>query len=176
MDAMIDLETLATTPDSVILTMGVMHFDPYSKREPTEGIYYKLDVEAQTKLGRQVDDNTLEWWSKQDPKVKNEALSDTGRQPLSVVFDDLSRFLVGVENIWAQGPSFDIVILENILRQLSRPIPWNFWQIRDSRTLFKLVNEDPRPKNFDGAHNALVDCYHQAKAVQRVFQALKINR
>ena len=29
-DIMIDLETLATGPDSVILTIGALRFDPYS--------------------------------------------------------------------------------------------------------------------------------------------------
>lgn len=172
---MIDIETLATTPDSVILTLGALKFDPTSSAEG-DSIYHRLDVDSQLKIGRRVDDGTLEWWSKQALEVREEALGTTNRQSLDEVFASVSKFMVGVDSIWAQGPAFDIVILEDILRQLKRPCPWHFWQIRDSRTLFKLVNEDPRPKNFEGAHNALTDCYYQAKAVQKVFRQLGLSR
>jgi len=175
MDVMIDIETLATPPDSVILTIGAFKFDPKSNAEGGS-IYHRLDVDSQLKMGRRVDDETIAWWGKQALEVREEALGTTGRQSLDEVFDSISKFMVGVDSIWAQGPVFDIALLENMLRQLNRPCPWNFWQIRDSRTLFKLVNEDPRPKNFEGAHNALTDCYYQAKAVQKVFRQLGLNR
>ena len=38
--------------------------------------------------------------------------------------------------------AFDIVILENLYEQLGISI-WNFWQIRDSRTVFSLMPQDP---------------------------------
>jgi hypothetical protein len=44
---------------------------------------------------------------------------------------------------------------------------------RDSRTLFALV---PKQKeNRTGLHNALEDCYFQAKKVQRIYQQLGIK-
>jgi hypothetical protein len=75
---------------------------------------------------------------------------------------------VGANCIWAQGPVFDIVILENLYRQLGKPAPWNYWQIRDSRTLLSTYG-DPRDKNSAGLHNALADCVSQAQAVQIIF-------
>ena len=48
------------------------------------------------------------------------------------------------------------------------PTPWQFWQIRDSRTLFG-VHGDPREKNKAGLHNALEDCVSQAQGVQQIF-------
>ena len=76
--------------------------------------------------------------------------------------------------MWAQGPVFDIVILENLYQQLGLPLPWNFWQIRDSRTLFSLLPEDPRKAIRQEAHNALADCYFQAKCVQKAYSDLKV--
>ena len=175
MDVMIDIETLATQPDAVILTIGALKFDPKSNAEG-DTIYHRLDVDSQIKMGRRVDEDTVAWWGKQTLAVREEALGTSNRDPIDVVFDSISRFMVGVDNIWAQGPVFDIALMENLLRQVKRPCPWHYWQIRDSRTLFKLLNEDPRPKNFEGAHNALTDCYHQAKAVQKVFRQLGLNR
>ena len=51
------------------------------------------------------------------------------------------------------------------------PTPWNFWQIRDSRTLFG-VHGDPRQKGKAGLHNALEDAISQAEAVQTVFKRI----
>jgi hypothetical protein len=98
-----------------------------------------------------------------------------GRVSVNSMLDELNRFLVGVDNIWCQGPAFDIVILEDLYRQVNRPTPWQFWQIRDSRTLFS-VHGDPREKNRHGAHNALIDCYYQARAVQHIYKSVGIKK
>ena len=37
--AMIDLETLGTKPDCVILTLGAIKFDPFTNEEPQSGLY-----------------------------------------------------------------------------------------------------------------------------------------
>ena len=113
---MIDIETLATPPDSVILTIGALKFDPKSNAEGGS-IYHRLDVDSQLKMGRRVDEETIAWWGRQTLEVREDALGTTNRQPLDVVFDSISRFMVGVDNIRAQGPVFDIALFENRLRQ-----------------------------------------------------------
>ena len=72
--AMIDLETLGTKPDCVVLTLGAIKFNPYKQTEPDKGLYIRLNVDEQTKMGRSVDDGTLEWWGKQDKAIRDEAL------------------------------------------------------------------------------------------------------
>jgi hypothetical protein len=176
MDIMLDLETLSTRPDAVLLTLGAVKFDPYSGYiDLDNGLYHRISVDEQTTLGRHVQEETLNWWARQDPEVMEEALGDENRVSLDTLCNDLNRFLVGVENIWCQGPAFDIVILENLYRQLVKPTPWQFWQIRDSRTLFG-VHGDPRDKNRAAAHNALMDCYYQAIGVQQIFKRLGIEK
>jgi len=174
MDITLDLESLGTQTHSVILTLGAIKFDPYSDTEPGPGIYLRFDVEQQLALGRTIDDSTLAWWGRQTAEVRDEALSDEGRVDLNTALDELSKFLVGAENIWAQGPVFDIVILENLMKQLNRPAPWWYYQIRDSRTLFGL-GWDPRREMQTDAHNALADCYFQSIAVQKVFKKLGVT-
>lgn len=169
MDVMLDLETLSTRPESVILTIGAVKFDPFGKEVDTDsGLYYRVNVDEQLAMDRHVLESTIEWWGKQPEDVRDEALGEHERTSLEDMTVGLNRFLVGVENIWCQGPAFDIVILENLYRQLSKPTPWHFWQIRDSRTLFG-VHGDPREKGRTGAHNALIDCYYQARAVQQIY-------
>ena len=172
---MLDLETLGTRPGCVILTLGAVKFDPYSLKEPGPGIYFRVDVDEQTALGREVQEDTLNWWISQADDIREEALGETERVSLDTLYRDLNRFLVGANNIWAQGPLFDFAILENLYRQMGWPTPWQYWQIRDSRTLFG-VHGDPRVKGKAGLHNALEDCVSQATAVQQVYNKLGIEK
>ena len=175
MDVMLDLETLGTRPDCVILTLGAVKFDPYTLAEPGPGLYLRIDADEQIARGREVQEDTLQWWMKQDEAVREEAIGENDRVSVEEMYRQLNRFLVGVNNIWAQGPVFDIAILENIYRQYGWPTPWQFWQISDSRTLFK-VHGDPRPKGREGHHNALADCVYQAQAVQTVYKNLGLKK
>lgn len=173
---MLDIETLSTRPWSVILTLGAIKFSPWdSDVDQGQGLYIRPDVNEQLAMERHVQDETVNWWATQSEEVREEALGEDGRVSVNDMLDQLNRFLVGADNIWCQGPAFDIVILEDLYRQVGRPTPWQFWQIRDSRTLFS-VHGDPRDKNRHGAHNALIDCYYQARAVQQIYKDVGIKK
>lgn len=172
---MLDLETLGTRPGCVILTIGAVKFDPYSLKEPGPGIYMRVDADEQIAAGREVQEDTLKWWMDQVEDVREEALGEADRVSVEYMYTELNRICVGVQNIWAQGPVFDIAILENIYRQYGWPTPWQFWQIRDSRTLFG-VHGDPRVKGREGHHNALADCVYQAQGVQQIYKQLGIKK
>ena len=171
---MLDLETLGTRPDCVIMTLGAVKFNPFDNdSEPGPGIYLRMDIEEQLALGRTVDDSTIEWWAQQDERVRTEAWEGGDRSSIHDLKRELNRFLVGVDDIWSQGPVFDIAILEDLYRSQKWGFPWSFWQIRDSRTLFKITNHRLE-KSRDQAHNALMDCVYQAQAVQSIYQRLNL--
>ena len=171
---MIDLETLSTNPNATILTVGGVKFDPYTMAEPSQGMYFRVDVDSQTEMGRDVMQETVNWWSKQPKEISDEAFSDDNRASLDYMIKKINKFSVGVDVFWCQGPLFDYAILQDIYKQLGYPVPWQYWQIRDSRTLFSLVPKDPDEERT-GLHNALEDCYFQAKKVQRVYKQLGIK-
>lgn len=171
---MLDLETLATGPDSVILTLGAVKFNPYILDSFGQGLYLRIDVDEQIGLGRYVDESTIEWWGNQKESVREEALGTDGRVSLHELHHQLNKFLVGVDDIWAQGPVFDIPILESLYRQMKWPLAWQYWQIRDSRTLFG-VHGDPRVKDPSRHHNAFEDALDQAKGVQLIYNQLNIK-
>lgn len=175
MDLMLDLETLGTRPGCVVLTIGAVLFDPYSLKEPGPGIYMRVDADEQIAKGREVQEDTLKWWMDQAEDIREEALGETDRVSVEHMYRELNKICVGVNGIWAQGPVFDIAILENIYRQYGWPTPWQFWQIRDSRTLFA-VHGDPRVKGREGHHNALADCVYQAQGVQQIYKRLGITK
>lgn len=168
---MLDLETLAISHRATILTLGAVHFDPRS-RGVKDKLYMRIDLDDQDALGREVDPNTIEWWAKQDPEIMEEAFSPDYRTPLLEAVDQFHRFAWGCEEFWSHGSVFDLMIMEDLYRQLSRTPPWSYWQIRDTRTVFNLDQDPEMPKG--NKHNALEDAIRQAIGVQNVYRKLGI--
>jgi len=170
---MVDLETLAVSPNAVILSLGAVHFNPFSN-EISDEIYFKIDLDDQDKLGREIDPNTIDWWSKQDPAIMEEAFDPNGRISLIDAMNHFHKFAWGCSAFWSHGAGFDLVILENVYRQLQKPLPWNYWQLRDTRTLFDLGYDPEMPK--ESKHDALADAMRQAIGVQNVYKKLSLHR
>lgn len=176
MHCMLDLETLGTGEDCVVLTFGAVKFDPYNyDNDPGQPLYLKINIEEQTESGRIVDPGTITWWSKQPQAAQDEAFGETGRISMNEFLTQINRYIVGCDKIWAQGPLFDIMILNHMYKQLGKPQPWQYWQIRDSRTIFDLGDDSAKTSNSD-AHNALADAYSQAKAVQSIYHQLGVQK
>ena len=174
---MIDLETLGVEPDSVVITLGAMKFDPTTNAEPHAPLYLRLDIEEQSeKYKRSIDDNTLEWWGKQKKEIREEAFGDHERTSMDSMTKQLNKWCVGLDYLWCQGLLFDYAILQNLYKNIGKPTPWNYWQIRDSRTLFALMPSDPRKAIQEELHNALADCYYQAKCVQQTYKHFNITK
>lgn len=171
---MIDIETLGTMPNSVIMSVGGVKFDPFTSAEPFDGKHWKLDVDAQTSKGRLVDDNTLQWWAKQDSNIRDRAFGDEGRIAVEPFMKEINAWLTGCETIWCQGPQFDMVILENFFDNFGHHKNWFYWQISDCRTLFKLMPRDPRKDIQEDLHNALEDSRWQAVCVQKFYKDFSV--
>jgi len=171
--ATIDLETIDTRPQATVLSLGAVKFNPFDDSEPHSEMYFKISIDDQDRLGRTASDDTIEWWTKQDPKIMEEAFDQEGAITVDEALSKINKFVVGVDILWGQGYGFDYTIIEDMYRSLSKPIPYNFWQVRDSRTLFSVCKEDPRKKIQNDLHNALADAYYQSKAIQMAYQELK---
>ena len=174
--ATIDLETIDTCPQAAVLSLGAVKFDPYSKVEPYDELYLKISLDEQDDLGRSVSDDTISWWSKQDTTIMEEAFDQTDAVSVDHALTKLNKFVVGVDRLWGQGYGFDYTILEDLYRNIGKPIPWRFWQILDSRTLFSVCREDPRKKIQNNLHNALEDAYYQSQAIQIAYEELGVEQ
>jgi hypothetical protein len=172
--ATIDIETLGTSPGTVVLTIGGIKFNPHEDDGLHSDFYYRLDADEQIEMGRTVDEKTLEWWETQPEEIKAEALAPNDRFPAEETLKALNKWLVGVDKIWCQGPVFDIGILENLYKQIGLHHNWPFYIIRDSRTLFGLMDKDPRKEIDFTAHNALADAIVQSLCIQKVYKKLGV--
>jgi DNA polymerase III epsilon subunit-like protein len=166
---MVDLETLATTPNAAILTIGAVTFDPNSNQIYNE-FYRRVELESLDALDTYIDNSTLEWWGKQDKAAQDEAFDPEGREPIQNVLGDFYKFCMGSNRFWSHGAAFDIVILEYYFRKINKSFPWNFWDVRDTRTLFDLGLDPEMPQA--NKHNALEDARRQAIGVQNMFKKL----
>ena len=102
-----------------------------------------------------------------------EAFSPDNRIPLVEAIDIFHKFAWGCDAYWSHGATFDLVIIENLYRQLGRPVPWNYWQLRDTRTLFDLGFSPDMPQG--GKHDALQDAIRQSVGVQNIYSKMKIR-
>tara|TARA_E500000178_G_scaffold354001_1_gene421536 strand:+ start:2705 stop:3226 length:522 start_codon:yes stop_codon:yes gene_type:complete len=170
MDIMIDIETVGTGPDACILTIAAQTFDPFSVGYHKQDYYARVDVDSQP--DREVDDATVEWWATQPQQAQDEAFSEEGRIPLRQALEELSKICFHCNLTWANGTTFDMVILENAMKQLGLPIPWQFWNVRDARTVYSLYPDLPKPR---ASHHALEDCRRQIDLLQQTIKHLKVS-
>lgn len=171
---MIDVETCGTLPNSIILTIGAVFF-PRKGRIPQledlDSFYRRIDIQSCIDAGLTSSQETLDWWDRQPEEARYEAFEHPNRIPLRQALQELFLFVGKRKKIWANSPSFDLVILENAMRAISAPIPWDFWNTRDVRTIMDLgglrsadLGEVP--------HHALQDCYRQIRGVKMVLESL----
>jgi hypothetical protein len=173
-DIMIDLETLATSTDAAILTIGAVKFDPLGleSKEPTmDSFYCKVDLDSCDRIGLVTNDDTIAWWASQSKEAQEAAFDPTDRIDIEEAFARLYKFCWGAKRVWSNGSCFDIMICEHVFKKVGRAIPWKFWEIRDVRTAFDLGINPQRPPVT--AHHALEDAYNQAIGIQNVYNTLR---
>lgn len=158
----IDLETLATSPDAVVISIGVA----WGKDTAFCGAQWNLEGVSQLLKGRKADQSTMDWWAKQPPATQKLAVEN----PVSVekALQDLSELLCNLQTesgnyfaIWGNAPSFDLSILASLYRQYGMEVPWKYWQERDLRTFGACVGADY--KSWESPASSQVRIPHCAK-------------
>ncbi len=144
---MIDIETYDVTPSAVILSIGA------ERILGSETFYAEIDPNTQYKRTASI--ATKEWWAQQgNPPIH-------GVIPLYDALAQLSDWLKNLSAepvIWCKGTNFDTVILTHAYEQLGPEIPWKYNNVRDCRTVFKLLGVTPNK----ATHNALEDAMTQS--------------
>ncbi|PBB41733.1 ATPase [Mesorhizobium sp. WSM3866] len=175
---MIDLETMGTAPNAPVVAIGAIYFDP-DTGALGETFDAAIDLEDAVRYGR-VSGSTLKWWLNQGEAARQKVVR--GRHSAQLVFEKFHEFCrkhgTGIKP-WGNGSSFDITILEYAFgRILDKPAPWDFWNVRDCRTIKELAANGPQyTGTLEGtAHTALDDATHQAKWVSFYWQALRGKR
>jgi len=168
---MIDLETLGTRSNAVILSIGAVQFD--LKGNTKKRFHYGIDIESCLKAGLQIDGSTISWWLRQS-KENIDRLLSVKALSLEDVLISLTECFGYMDKkttcVWSHGSTFDMVLLENAYKAMDMSIWWKYSNVRDTRTLFDIANYKYTAK---GGHDALEDAENQAKAVVEAYQQLQ---
>lgn len=183
---MVDIETLSTEPNAIILSIGAILFNPFDINDPQEltahTFYMNVDRNSQPHSHESAD--TVEWWSRQSESARARLLDDP--QPIGVALRELHNFLVfrqgqahpPAHELWANGPNFDCVILQSAYARYSNfKLPTPFYRQFCVRTACELAwrHGTGKPRIEVGiAHNALDDCIKQALYVQAAHAELDV--
>jgi hypothetical protein len=171
---MLDLETLGTTPGSVVLSIGAVAFD---RDEGLGDTYYSvISVASSMKFGLTIDASTLLWWSKQDRAAYQEALSAEHTQ-LTTTLNSFNNWLDSyagtpqTRKLWGNGADFDLTLLLACYRAVDLEAPWKFYNHRCYRTLKALYPEVRAERSNN--HNALDDARNQAEHAVVILRAMR---
>lgn len=172
----IDIESLATTPDMKIVSIGAVVFTASAQIE--DKFYAVLDLREQALRGQS--ETALKWWEEQPDEVR-EALTTTAREPVLFALGRLDEYVkrheANLAGIWAKGPSFDLAALEHMYASYKLPPPWGYKLARCYRTVAaQMKNTFPAAELPDYgplvAHNALDDAKWQARSLAYMNQQL----
>lgn len=169
-DLMIDIEGLGTGPDTTILTIAAQSFDPLGTGYYDQYYYCRVDLESQE--GRSIQQSTIDWWATQPAESRDEAFSEDNRIPLRQALEELGRIAWQSKRIWANGPTYDMNILEHAYKSLDMHIPWQFYNVRDARTVYSLYPDLAKPPI---SHHALEDCRRQIDLLQTTLKHFSIT-
>ena len=178
-EVMIDIETLSTRPNAVILTIGAIKFDrkgPLKKLEEMDQFYVRISKESCELSGMIIDEGTVQWWSRQDKEIQYEALENpVDRLEIKDALVKLKEWIGHSTLIWGNGSDFDCTILTEAYKLCNLKPPWSFWNTRDVRTAFDFgkVHVWDLPDNFK--HHPVHDCYRQIIGLKRSLENLKLE-
>jgi len=169
---MVDMETMATTADAVILSIGAVKFDLESGEINNEGFYASISLDSQHDKKRRFSESTIIWWMKQSEEAQN--VFREQKQTLDSALVDFGDWFDNTDAlIWSNGADFDIPALAHAYTQFGRETPWKFWNSRCFRTYKNL----PGAKNvvverLGTHHNALQDAIYQAELLVKIHAKL----
>jgi hypothetical protein len=177
-DVMIDIETLSTRPNAVIVSIGAIKFSRVGvtpELDEMDSFYTRVSRESCELLGMHVDPNTLEWWKKQDADIRYEALENpVDRLTIKDALSSLSKWFGRSQFIWGHGDDFDCVVLNEAFTICNMKVPWQFWNTRDTRTLFDIAGIRNSDLPANDKHHPIHDCYRQFIGVKKALSKLNI--
>jgi hypothetical protein len=174
-NVMIDLETVGTKPYSAIISIGAVFFDPKTG-ETGDTFYDVISLSSCIQSGLVMDAGAVQWWIKQDKEAQKifHDFKTTLPQSLTNFSAWLQKSGISEKTIkpWGNGSSFDITLLECAYQVCGIKPPWNYWNVRDVRTVVAMgegYSDAAKTMPRDGTyHNALDDAVHQVKYVTEI--------
>jgi hypothetical protein len=163
---MVDLETLGTDYNAVIIALGAAQF---TVNGISSTFYRRIDAQSCVAAGLTIDVSTVEWWMQQSDAAR-QIFTQKGDK-LAHVLQDFSNWFPKEACLWGNGATFDNVILNSAYKAVSLQKPWPYWGDQCYRTI-KAHHKHVPADAFNGVkHNALDDAIHQARHLIKIAAA-----
>jgi hypothetical protein len=163
---MIDIETLATDSDALVLSIALVKF---TEQEIISELTLYPSLWEQEQRGRKISMETLLWWMKSIPQLQEAIDPEKPRKSLSFCYNQIAFFLCDAKNerqIWAKAPSFDLRIVSSLLT--GAPRLWTYQEEQDVRTAeLKLKQLNLPITRSTVPHSPIHDALAQVDNVQR---------
>lgn len=173
-----DIETLSTRPDAHILSIGAA---VYLKGELVTFHAYVHPTQTE----RHICPQTVTWWQGQDSALREQTEQLCQQAPtLRMALDHLTAWyqqcITASEGLplyaWGNGSSFDIAILEHAYKTYDLTPPWEFYLVRDLRTLKHLAQvllpTLPRVERQGNHHDGKDDAVYQLQLIHAYWSAI----
>lgn len=173
---MSDLETMDTTPNSAIVSIGLVYFDA---EKVLDQFYTPVSLASSLKAGLSKSQSTMDFWAKQSPEARS-AWQTPDAPELLDALTKLVRWMEGHSSkattaIWGNGASFDVPILESAFRAVGADAPWNFWNHMCFRTVKSMFPTVAAPVRGGTHHNALDDAVHQTEHLLNIIKIKNLD-
>lgn len=169
---MTDIETIGTRPGAIVLAVAFVRFTDEAH------MTLNLNIPDQEALALERDPATEAWWRDQEAKHPGAwATATADPMPLAVALPYIATWLDWARGsqdmqIWCHGATFDAPLLGEVFRRANVACPWQFWQIRDTRTLYDLALINPKDYAVPPPHVALNDAIGQTRAANAALAIL----
>ncbi len=175
-DVMIDLETMGTKSNCLILNIAAVEFN-LKTGETGEVFYEKISLADSINNNFKIEADTLSWWLKQDDFARLEILNSN--KTCIVILDSFLKWFETRKTflVWGNSSRFDLGLLENYFNKFNLEIPWKYSNERDVRTLVHFIPDIKKNMLFEGVrHNSIDDCKHQIKYCSKIYNNIKIKK
>ena len=174
---MINLHTLGRYGTSAITSICAIEFN-IETGEMGQTFYTEIDIQSCINNGLIVDGEAIEWWVKQNKKVRTTISSGNGIYIDEVLYqfcDFLSRIGLKDLQLWGNPSKFHIGNLESAFLSCHLEIPWGSNCERDLHTLLKLTSEDGKVyfPIFGVDENPVMDCEKNVVKCVEAYKKLK---
>ena len=163
-NCMLDIETLGTSTNAVIVSIGAVRFNKSGLKEEFYSVCYKQQPT------REMDLNCVKWWMNQSDQARD-VFNNKEQKVITLkeALVDLKDFITREDGVWANGTLFDFGILEHAYESEKIYSPWTYGKVRCLRSIRAIYPEEYEKTmekfRTKASHNALDDAKCQALAL-----------
>lgn len=166
---MCDIDSLSTKPGAIVMSAA------FVRCSDEVAMSVNLSIPEQEAIGLTKDTSTCEWWATQDARAWQAATQNP--LPLNVGLPYIAQWLQWAHGggdwlMWCHGATFDCPLLEAVFARFAVACPWQYWQVRCTRTLYDLAGVNLKDFPYPPPHIALNDAISQTRALNAAMRIL----